>query len=799
MKKDKKKSKKKKSGGKSRSEWDQDGGVIINDSNTDNNEEKRKYRINTQEKDDRNRRISSLRLDRKRKQEFVNKMGKKIKFSDVLVDSDAEEPRVLLEQNAVTKRQRNQSSKSVYDRLNSFVRSTIEEELNDYELADGDSDDVSNEDEEDENEDDEEEDEEEMPKNDKLKSSKRSSLTVDEDNDSNDEDSSEEAHKSNFDEEDGDIDDEDNQDAVTDNYSWMFQNYEDNADDTSNDQYKLVKSFDEFSIYSKLDSSINLPPSIRHYRDIPGLYKLWKTRAAEKVVGISREMLPLLLSYADIFIDGRTHMNDCDILQSVLMHISVHIVRSRVKQIKHDQKLKAVKAEEKINKVKNSSKKPKSKEKFTVPTVIAPANITYQDQGYCRPRVLILCPFRHSCKQIVELLVTILGSNTTVANMDKFDDEYGPGSDEEDDEYDKGLKKPEDWRSIFKDNMDDDFKLGIKIHPGQGKGVGADKGVKLRLYSDFYQSDIIIASPLGLRLVVDGSKGKLNFDFLSSLEVVYLHQADVLFMQNWDHVEYILKNINKLPQSDHEIDFSRVRPYFLEGNGNKHKQVIINSAFNEPLIQAAFRDHAKSVAGIIKVKKDWNDGNITQVGSKINQVFTLLKTPSFSDNEDVRFQYFRDNILSKLLATSQTRTLIVTPSYISYVRVRNEMIKRDANAAYVCEYSRDSEISRGRSRFYQGINHLMLYSGRSHFFNRYKIRGAMHLIFYSLPEYAHYYPEIVNVIGDIPSDAKNNANNNVTSCTVLFTQFEKMALERLVGKQRCDHIFASDKTTFMFC
>jgi hypothetical protein len=51
-----------------------------------------------------------------------------------------------------------------------------------------------------------------------------------------------------FEIEDGDIDDEDNQDAVTDNYSWMFQNYEDNVDDTSNDQYKLVKSFDEFSI-----------------------------------------------------------------------------------------------------------------------------------------------------------------------------------------------------------------------------------------------------------------------------------------------------------------------------------------------------------------------------------------------------------------------------------------------------------------------------------------------------------------------------------------------------------------------
>ena len=72
------------------------------------------------------------------------------------------------------------------------------------------------------------------------------------------------------------------------------------------------------------------------------------------------------------------------------------------------------------------------------------------------------------------------------------------------------------------------------------------------------------------------------------------------------------------------------------------------------------------------------------------------------------------------------------------------------------------------------------------------MRGALHLIFYSLPEYAHFYPEIVNNLGD------GGANGTVTSCLVLCTKYEKLALERIVGSTRCKHMLTSGKTTFMF-
>ena len=45
-----------------------------------------------------------------------------------------------------------------------------------------------------------------------------------------------------------------------------------------------------------------------------------------------------------------------------------------------------------------------------------------------------------------------------------------------------------------------------------------------------------------------------------------MHQADVLYMQNWEHVQFVLDHTNRMPATTHpDTDFSRVRPYFLDG------------------------------------------------------------------------------------------------------------------------------------------------------------------------------------------------------------------------------------------
>ena len=59
---------------------------------------------------------------------------------------------------------------------------------------------------------------------------------------------------------------------------------------------------------------------------------------------------------------------------------------------------------------------------------------------------------------------------------------------------------PRDHVETFKGNMDDNFRVGIKL---------TKKSVKV--FADFYRCDLIIASPLGLRMSIEREKYSLDF------------------------------------------------------------------------------------------------------------------------------------------------------------------------------------------------------------------------------------------------------------------------------------------------
>lgn len=181
-----------------------------------------------------------------------------------------------------------------------------------------------------------------------------------------------------------------------------------------------------------------------------------------------------------------------------------------------------------------------------------------RDQGFTRPKVLILLPFRNSALAWLEHL-TDLSLASQVENRQRFEEEFSLPAGAVDKLADPAArsKYPADHVATFAGNIDDSFRVGLKL-----------TRTTLKCFAEFYQADVILASPLGLRMSIEKQKKGVDggaADFLSSIEMLVVDQADVMTMQNWEHVQFVLKYLNMLPKEAHDADFARIKPWYLDG------------------------------------------------------------------------------------------------------------------------------------------------------------------------------------------------------------------------------------------
>jgi U3 small nucleolar RNA-associated protein 25 len=445
----------------------------------------------------------------------------------------------------------------------------------------------------------------------------------------------------------------------------------------------------------------------------------------------------------------------------------------------------------------------------------------FRDQGFTRPTVLVLMPTRGLCYQFVQTLLKILHGDDAKAisstMSERFVTEYGPPEEVDSDPRRQAVlsKKGEEWNSLFGDdvNDDDDFKLGIAMH------LHEKRPPTLKLYSDFFKSDLIVASPLGLKMMGaresggDDDDDVLNAedsgtaasapDYLSSIEICWVSHAHVLMMQNWDHVMDVLSWLNQRPKDTKDTDFARVRPYFLQDDLSSAcwRQLILTAPYLDPSMKAAFGRYAKSRAGMARLVKKtlWTEAALTKVAVPTKTIFQRIAVSSPQEQADARLEYFTRHILPKIEKDQQPFTLIFVPSYLEFVSLRNYLLKREANYfVSVTEYARHTEVSRGRARFGQGRKSLMLYTGRAHFFHRHIIRGVRHIIWYGLPADPKVYHEVVDWCQDDATQTKESQAIHESSVLALYTACEAHALERIVGHSHCTRMTNGKKTTFLF-
>jgi len=83
-----------------------------------------------------------------------------------------------------------------------------------------------------------------------------------------------------------------------------------------------------------------------------------------------------------------------------------------------------------------------------------------------------------------------------------------------------------------------------------------------------------------------------------------------------------------------------------------------------------------------------------------------------------RFNYFINEILPHLRASTHGNTLIFIPQYFDYISLRNYFDDNLINFRCCSEYSKGAEISRARADLFNGKTDFVLFTERFHYFKR---------------------------------------------------------------------------------
>eukprot|EP00117_Sycon_ciliatum_P005063 scpid37206/ scgid9163/ Digestive organ expansion factor homolog len=466
-----------------------------------------------------------------------------------------------------------------------------------------------------------------------------------------------------------------------------------------------------------------------------------------------RQLFSQMNSYRDVAVGLRQSSNAEDVRHLYTLHALNHVLKTRHCIMKHNAKLRATQPDE------------------------VPDNM--RDQGLTRPKVLILTPFRNSAMLIIDAMLKLLrdpAEKVAVGHRKRFYSEFGHDAEEEE-ENTGPVKKSEEFKEMFAGNIDDNFKIGLSV---QRKIV--------RLYTDFYSSDIIIASPLGLRPII-GAQGdrKRDYDFLSSIEVVIVDQADVFLMQNWAHVCHLFEHLNLMPKKHQSTDLNRWRFWAINDWSSLYRQNLFFGDSLFPELNCLIRMHCRNYAGRLKYSKAIAEGSHLSITANVIQKFERVKAESISSEPDDRFKYFVDMILPSLVKNTKGHIAIFISSYFDFVRLREHFKRENIDYIPLCEYTTNADISRNRSYFFHGNAPIALITERYFFYKRHTLRGIHQLVFYQLPRYASFYSQLTDMLS---LDADPMEERPVRS---LYCDTDKLRLAGILGTRRAVKVSTSPK------
>ncbi|VDL63768.1 unnamed protein product [Nippostrongylus brasiliensis] len=386
-----------------------------------------------------------------------------------------------------------------------------------------------------------------------------------------------------------------------------------------------------------------------------------------------------------------------------------------------------------------------------------------RDQGFTRPTVLILCPFKKDAFDIVRRLQHLLfGEGETFSEVwskDRFQAEFRSEPAPE-----LKAKLCDEYKELMSGNNDDCFRVGIAI----SKGV-------LKLYEAFDKSDIILCSPLGLRMILDGDAGKEKH-IIANIQIAVVDRADIMLQQNWEHLTIIFSHMHSQPPKI-DTDISRVRQCYIDGMSAFYCQLLLFSRYKHELFSSLIMEHSLNFRGLV-IQNPTCEGTLEKIEIPLCQELRRF----VADNASQQF----NNMLPFNL-NIQHGTCVVIPSYFDFVRVRN-YFKRSEESFVAChEYAPKSKvILRARDLFFHKHKKVLLVTERYYFFNRKPIKGMQKIVFYQLPSHPDLYSELINMA--------SCEESNRFSSILFYCQYDRIRLQNTFGTEFANSVMSSPRS-----
>jgi len=204
-----------------------------------------------------------------------------------------------------------------------------------------------------------------------------------------------------------------------------------------------------------------------------------------------------------------------------------------------------------------------------------------------------------------------------------------------------------------------------------------------------------------------------------------------------------------------------------------------------PDINGLCSQYCNNIRGLVKVRSFY-DGVLGPIAGNIPQIFERINCSDPSEVEDERYNYFVNTVFQRFKNSADGRFLIIVSSYLDFVRLRNYFDMCNIPFYGISEYT--EKTKNVLTKFRQDSANFLVYTERHFYYHAPKLSDFKinQIVYYSLPEN--------EIIYEIFAKKGINIRAQYPACRILslFSTFDALKLERIVGTKRCKYLLTSD-------